>query len=115
MLDFGQTSKARSRENHEPCTLCDQNPEVIDHLLLFCVQSRDMVPGPSLLWLALDGTSATRKSRGLVAEMRRRLPKPQRQVFDSLVILIARSLWLCRNACVFRGVSPLVGDVLRRS
>jgi hypothetical protein len=68
MLDFGQTSKARSRENHEPCTLCDQNPEVIDHLLLFCVQSRDMVPGPSLLWLALDGTSATRKSRGLVAE-----------------------------------------------
>jgi hypothetical protein len=41
--------------------------------------------------------------------MRRILPKQGKKCFDSVVLLVARSLWLKRNDCIFRDSSPRLG------
>jgi hypothetical protein len=45
--------------------------------------------------------------------VRKHVLKARRKAFDSLVALVVRSLWLSRNACVFRHSTPLIGDVVQ--
>jgi hypothetical protein len=39
--------------------------------------------------------------------MRRRVPKPCRRAYDSMVLLVARGIWLHRNNMIFNDVSLL--------
>jgi hypothetical protein len=39
--------------------------------------------------------------------------KAQHKAFDSLVMLVSRSLWLSRNACVFRSWQLATGVVVQ--
>ncbi|OEL13592.1 hypothetical protein BAE44_0025387, partial [Dichanthelium oligosanthes] len=99
--------------NNDSCALCCQHAESIDHLLLYCVYSREvwftflrrsgwqrLTPSPSgnlsTWWL---------RSRKLVAKARR---KP----FDSVCLLLTRQLWLERNNRVFRNASRVPGSLM---
>ena len=42
-----------------------------------------------------------------------RIPRGCHKGFNSLVILVAWSLWKLRNGCVFDGASPILDSILR--
>jgi Leucine-rich repeat (LRR) protein len=86
-----------------PCALCDQETETIEHLVLGCVYSRDLwsrLLNPHGL-LALVPHPDSELAHWWLAS-RKRVPKPQRRSFDSLVLLVAWSLWKERNRRVFQ-------------
>jgi hypothetical protein len=58
----------------------------------------------------------TQEDEGLVSwwlRMRQRMPKQRRKSFDSVVILVVRSLWLKRKDCIFSCSSPRVVEVVQ--
>jgi hypothetical protein len=95
--------KRHGLQNHDPCTLCSQGIETIDHLFMQCVLSREIWYKllRSCGWHHLAPTGADHlidwwlRSRKLVT-------KARRKAFDSLVVLITWNLWLERNSRVFR-------------
>jgi hypothetical protein len=44
---------------------------------------------------------------------RKRIPKAHRKAFDSLVLLVCHSIWLQRNAKVFRGEVVNAGSIFK--
>jgi hypothetical protein len=96
-----------------PCALCSQAPQVIHHLLLGCVYSREVwhhLLRPLGLLHLLPMTSVELVEWWLSA--RKRLPRQRRKRFDSLVILIWWSLWKERNYRVFNNVSHQAGALV---
>jgi hypothetical protein len=111
------TSDRRRRhdlQDDASCALCDQEDETTDHLLLGCVFAREVwhrllrkfrLPlqppaAPSTLvdwWLS---------SRGL-------LPRALRRGFDSVVLLVAWSVWKERNRRTFEGLHSSALEVVR--
>jgi hypothetical protein len=93
-------------QNNGLCALCDQQVESIDHLLVGCAFSREVWMrgfqpcGWALLTPRADDvlTEWWLRSGKLVT-------KPRRPAFDSVCFLIARSLWLERNARVYNNKS----------
>jgi hypothetical protein len=99
--------------NNGPCALCDQAVETLDHLLIQCVMAREtwfkiLCPlGCQHLTLLPNNTTVQwwLTSRKVVT-------KAHRKVFDSLVLLVAWSLWLERNNRVFnRKISTVVAVI----
>jgi hypothetical protein len=86
----------------EHCPLCDQEEETIDHLLLSCVFSRQ-------IWFYVL------EKFGLQArwdQVSRRILVQVSKGLNSIVILVAWSLWNHRNLCVFDGVQPNISKLL---
>jgi hypothetical protein len=87
------------------CTLCLQHNEEIDHLLLGYVYSRKV-------WFLMLSKLGYQQVASVVEEAaaswwlreRSRVAKERRPAFDSLVLLVARGIWLHRNNVVFRGL-----------
>jgi hypothetical protein len=97
------------------CTLYLQQDESIDHLTIACVFSREV-------WLLMlqkcgwqdlapdDGDTLVNwwlRSRDLV-------PLPRRAAFDSLVILVARQLWLECNDRIFHATACLPAQLIAK-
>ena len=95
--------KRRNLQVDDSCALCCQEPETIDHLLTSCVFSREIwfriflrlgwsihVPPAACTAFADWWTSA-----------HKRIAKPDRKSFDSLLILAAWCLWKERNRRIF--------------
>ena len=111
------TSERRARhglQNSDVCALCDQAPETCRHLILGCVFSRAvwviLLHPIHLLVLAPD-------SEADIAEwwlhQRRRLDGASRTLFDSLLLLIAWSLWKERNNRTFGRPTSSVHSVVQ--
>jgi hypothetical protein len=100
--------------NHGPCALCSQEAEAIDHLLLGCAFSRE-------IWFKTLRTchwqNLTPSHDACLAEWwtqsRKQVSKGRRKAFDSLVVLVARCIWLERNSRVFRNQSSTVTQLLQ--
>jgi hypothetical protein len=90
--------------NIGPCALCHQESETLDHFLVQCVYSRET--WFKVLWRCgweqLNPTSTYQVASWWISS-RKWVPKHRRQAFDSLVLLVARHIWLERNDRVFRG------------
>jgi hypothetical protein len=107
---------AEQRHHHglqtdSACALCDQHPEAISHLILGYVYIWEVWT----LILQRHGweqlvprAEATFADWWLVS--RQQVSWWRRGAFDTLVLLIARGLWLQRNTRVFdrRGVPPTI-------
>ena len=100
--------------HHDHCLLCDQEEETINHLLLQCVFSRQVwfsiLQGLGLQALApqLEDKSLDdwwEKVSGMV-------DGPVKKGLNSIIILVAWSLWIHRNHCVFEGSQPSLNGVL---
>ena len=100
--------------HHDHCLLCDQEEETINHLLLQSVFSRQVwfsiLQGLGLQALApqLEDKSLDdwwEKVSGMV-------DGPVKKGFNSIIILVAWSLWIHRNHCVFEGSQPSLNGVL---
>ncbi|WVZ93633.1 hypothetical protein U9M48_039598 [Paspalum notatum var. saurae] len=68
------------------CLLCDQVEENVQHILEVWTKI--------LLWVGLQAVAPQ--------------PDEKRKGFNSLVILVARTIWKHRNGCVFQGLNPSV-------
>jgi hypothetical protein len=96
----------------EKCPLCDLEEETINHLLLSCVFSRQA-------WffiLQKMGLQALTPQPGELSfddwwdQSSKRVEGQVRQGLNSIIVLVAWSLWNHRNCCVFDGQQPnLIG------
>jgi hypothetical protein len=93
-------------DNDGPCTLCEQCEERIDHLLLRCPYSRQ-VWFSSLSRFGWQQSTPLREDTFVDWWLRARkgVAKTCHKDFNSLVILVAWSLWLQRNDRVFNRAS----------
>jgi len=92
------------------CLLCDQADEIIQHILVSCVFSRqvwtmilqrlDLLPLTFCLsFLQLVVQCYKRSSQGFEEGF---------ETFNSLIILVAWEIWKQRNSCVFEEARPNV-------
>jgi hypothetical protein len=93
-------------QSNATCTLCSKDEEFISHLLLGCVYSSE-VWYKALRRFRGHSVAPTRTMNFAQwwTEARKRIGKPLRKAFYSLVILVAWSLWLERKARIFRGAA----------
>ncbi|WVZ76816.1 hypothetical protein U9M48_024747 [Paspalum notatum var. saurae] len=81
--------------------------ESIQHILVSSVFSREswtkILPSIGLQAAAPQTERSFANWRGCAVN---RVPKEKRKGFNSLVILVAWTIWKHRNACVFEGLSP---------
>jgi len=101
------TNERRKRHNLQDvdsCTFCDQHSETINHLLTGCVFAREVwhmvLTKCNLLRLAPSLQNSEFTLWWL--RSRKRMRKASRKSFDSLVILVAWTLWKERNQRVFQ-------------
>ncbi|WVZ57988.1 hypothetical protein U9M48_008310, partial [Paspalum notatum var. saurae] len=97
------------------CLLCDQENEDIQHILVACVFSWE-VWAKVLIDVGLQLVAPQPDVRVFSTWWCwpvSRVPKESRKGFNSLVIMVAWTLWKHRNACVFEGLSPSVPLVCR--
>jgi len=98
----------------EYCLLCDQEEETINHLLLHCVFARQVwfcvLQGLGLQVLAPqpDENSLDDWWENVI----NRVDGPVKKGLNSIIILVAWSLWNHRNRCVFDGVQPNLREVI---
>jgi hypothetical protein len=88
------------------CALCSPGTETIDHLLLGCVFARE-VCYKVLMHCGWQHLASVVDEHLVLWWLRSRkfVVKARRKAFDSFVVLIVWSIWLERNAMVFRSVS----------
>ncbi|GJM95772.1 hypothetical protein PR202_ga12550 [Eleusine coracana subsp. coracana] len=97
------------------CPLCNQEDEMVQHLLTSCVFARQF-------WFKLleplgqqDRIPST--NTGSFADCWqktiKKVPKDKRKGANTLIILAAWCLWKHRNACVFEGARPNINGLLR--
>ena len=101
--------------SHTSCPLCDQEPETADHLAVGCVFVREV--WNNLLRRCNLLTHIPVADGKLIEwwpDERRRVPKPQRKGFDSLVLLTVWMLWKERNSHVFQRAAETVPSVCRK-
>jgi hypothetical protein len=85
------------------CSLCCQEMETLDHLLLAYAFSRDV-------WFQvlrrygweLQAPTVDDRFVHWWIRVRKLVPKARRKGFDSLVLVVAWTIWLERNTCTFR-------------
>ena len=115
VLDYGSPCK-RGQQGPAICTLCDQEPETIGHLLLNCSFSKtlwfrlcreakhpNISPGsqtPVITWW--NNTLASRKGK-------------QKKITATLMIAGMRRIWLERNARVFEGNETPMDVLVRKT
>jgi hypothetical protein len=99
----------------EKCPLCDQEEEMIQHLLTRCVFSRQVwlaVLAPLGIGAATPGRNERSFANWCAKTVRK--VKEWKKAANSLIILIAWVIWKHRNACVFDGSSPSISDDLNQ-
>jgi hypothetical protein len=85
-----------------PCTLCSQEVETLDHLL-GCMFSHDVwFQVPRRYGWQLHAPAAGDRFVLWWLKVRKLVSKARRKSFDSLVLMVVRTIWLERNARVFR-------------
>jgi hypothetical protein len=92
--------------HNDPCALCAQCDETIDHLLVQCVYSREVWFKfvRRFHWSQL-GPAADDTFCAWWLRSRKLVQKGRRKTFDSVVALVSWSLWLQRNDRVFKNGS----------
>ena len=99
----------------DDCPLCDQEPETANHLLIGCIFAREV-------WYAMlrrcELQLLTPNPQDTLIDWwpqsRRRAPSQAKKGFDSLVLLVAWTLWKERNARVFEHKAETVGAVCHK-
>jgi hypothetical protein len=98
----------RGLEHPERCPWCDHEEENMQHLLISCAFARTV--WFSVLRMASLQQYAPGSSDSFFVEWwrqaTRQIPRQSRKGFNSLVVLVAWSIWKHRNMCVFEGASP---------
>jgi hypothetical protein len=105
--------KRHGLQDEDGCALCDQEPETVSHLFVGCVFSRQV-------WCALLDrlgliSLAPQRDQNPAEwwmQRRQRLDTTSRPIFDSLLLLLAWTLWKERNSRVFGGPRATVTDVM---
>jgi hypothetical protein len=118
LQDHWWTNERRHRQgisDDDKCTLCDQDAESINHLLVKCVFSCQ-VWFKTLRRFGWQELTPVQRDAFASWWMRSRkaVAKDRRPTFDSIVFLVVRRLWLHRNERVFRNVLPSVSVTLQQ-
>ncbi|GJN03178.1 hypothetical protein PR202_ga20588 [Eleusine coracana subsp. coracana] len=104
----------RGLDHPEKCPLCDQEEEMIQHLLTTCVVAREV--WYKLLQPLSLASSAPRRRELSFADWwhktMKKVKKEDRKGVNFLIILGDWIIWKHRNACVFDGAAPSVHTIL---
>jgi hypothetical protein len=100
------------------CSLCLQIDETMDHMLVGCVYSREVM---FLLFRRCDWLPLISEADDSLVDWwlqaRERVPNARRPAFDTLILQVTRCIWLERNARVFKATTSsaaqLVGTIGR--
>jgi hypothetical protein len=96
------------------CQLCDQEEETLDHILIACIFSRQawfqVLQRFGLQTLAPEPDDHSFESWW--DRVYRRVLDQAKKGLNSIIILVAWSLWNHRNRCVFDGVQPNLNGIL---
>jgi hypothetical protein len=98
----------RGLSHPDKCPLCDQEEETINHMLLSCVFARQIWYG-ILQGLHLQVLAPQMEDSSFEDWWQRVSSKVDRLVkegLNSIIILVAWTLWNHRNHCVFDGLHP---------
>jgi len=104
----------RGLPHPECCPLCDQAEETIDHLLVSCVFTQEVwfiilqSFGLQPLSPQPDDTSFNDWWESSVSRVDGQIKKG----LNSIIILVAWSIWNHHNRCVFDGITPNLNGVL---
>ncbi|GJN41102.1 hypothetical protein PR202_gn00429 [Eleusine coracana subsp. coracana] len=104
----------RNLPHPENCVLCDQEGEPINHILTGCVFARQFW----WLWLqrvelaALAPQPTDDHFHEWWSKAANSVSSMLWKMLNSIIILGAWSLWIHRNECVFRGISPSLPKIL---
>jgi hypothetical protein len=107
----------RGLDHPENCPLCDQEEEMMQHLLVSCVFTRQIwwhVFSP-MGWQVLTPQPHDHVFQDWWRNAEQQVDKSQRKGFNSAVILVAWWLWKHRNVCVFEGQSSCAQQLFRTS
>jgi hypothetical protein len=106
---------ARRGLQHPPlCTLCCQEEETVEHLTLQCSFSREVWYHVLLpLRMHRHTPAADDRLSTWWPALSNATPKKHRKEMNSLVILVARELWLERNSRVFDKAAVLPAELVR--
>jgi hypothetical protein len=100
----GARRKRHNLQNDDNCTFCDQHSETISHLLSTCVLAKEI--WFAVLWRCnlqrLTPTGTLQDFFDWWLSSRKQIRKELRKAFDSLVILVAWSIWKERNRRIFQ-------------
>lgn len=117
------TSDRRARHGLQDdtsiCFLCLQEEDIIDHILVHCGYAKEVWH----LCLSRVGVGVPQSAQSATfaawwLEARKTIPTKQRRGFDTLVVVIAWSIWKQRNARVFGRIGQqrtphlLVGQIM---
>jgi hypothetical protein len=92
------------------CFTCLQGEDNVEHILAQCPYARLVWTGcPHATGLRVDILQVGDTLEGWWLEARSRVTVANRRRFDTLVILVARTLWKQRNARVFANASQQFG------
>lgn len=114
----GRVWTAERRRRHglqqsDICSLCGQEVETLDHLLLQCVLSRE-------IWFKVLRHSGWQQLAptgmdslvDLWLHSRKLVRKERRKTFDSIFLLVVWHIWLERNARTFLGTASSASGIL---
>jgi hypothetical protein len=94
--------KKRGLDNPQSCVLCNQEEEIVQHILTNCVFARQFWHD-ILSSFGLNNISTKRRDTCFVDWWRKashRVHKSKRKRFNSIIILGAWNIWKHRNKCV---------------
>ena len=116
MLEGGLWRKRHGLQDDDTCSLCNQLPETIDHLLLVCPFSREVWFRALRMmhWGAVSSTAQTYTLADWWYGARKRISKDDRRCFDFLVVLLCWLLWKERNNRTFNHRVRTINDFLCR-
>ena len=108
--------KRHGLQDDDTCSLCNQLPETIDHLLLVCPFSREVWFRALRMmhWGAVSSTAQTYTLADWWYGARKRISKDDRRCFDFLVVLLCWLLWKERNNGTFNRRVRTINDFLCR-
>jgi hypothetical protein len=109
LQDYCWTSQRRQRHgltSDATYALCSQCIESIDHLVLGCVFSREVWSQLLHSWGWQHIIPHEESLGDWWTSARKRIAKPWRKAFDSIVLLTLRSIWLERNGRVVNRTPP---------
>jgi hypothetical protein len=105
----------RGLEHQQFCPLCCQEAETVEHLTLQCSHSRQVWFG---LLNAVNLSQHTPTADATIATwwlaLSNAVPAKLRKELNSLVVLVARELWLERNARIANKFATVPCEICRR-
>jgi hypothetical protein len=103
----------RNLSHPEKCTLCDQEEERAQHILVECAFARVFLVQSAFPFRPFSKQACQSQVTNYLQNGGGGVSKDKKKCFNSVVILRTLILWKHRNACVFQGAQPSMINIIK--